>query len=572
MDQKNVRWVGLLALLGLVACSPAPGRATDAGAPGRPPGPGQAAVAKTLVFGVRYELTEVVPKITTGTSSDGMKRLFTASLAYMDGKGAINPYLAEALPALETDSWRVFPDGRMETTYRLRADLTWHDGHLLTADDFVFALRAYKAPGVAFDPVPQDRIDEILAPDARTVIFRWKTLYPDGGSLRSGMVEPLPRHILEQPLEQDTPEGFNTLSYWGKDFVQAGPYRLQRWEPGVHMDAVAFEGHALGRPKIDHIVVKFVPDENTMLTNLLAENVQLAADNSLRFEHSLVLKREWGANGRGIVLVDPIQQRMTQFQLRPEYVNPRSLLDLRVRRAIAHAHDRQAIVDGLFGGEVPVSDQALPRSVPYFDALDREVTKYPYDLRRTEELLGEVGIRKLADGAHVTPSGERFGFESWVLAGSQNEKQGSIMGDSWRRAGFEIKEYAIPTAQSQDGQVRATFPALSSVASFLGESNSLSAYTPAQIPTPNNRWRGNNRGGWVNPDYERLWSLYNSTLDRSERDRQVIEMMKVATEQLPILFNFHNPDVKGFLATLQGPSLATPDSLIFWNVHEWELR
>jgi len=334
---------------------------------------------------------------------------------------------------------------------------------------------------------------------------------------------------------------------------------------------LAFEGHALGKPKIDRIVVRFVPDENTMLTRLLAEDVQIATDNSLRFEHFLVLKQEWGATGKGTVVIDPIQPRPTQFQMRPEYASPAAILDLRVRRAIAYANDRQAIVDGLFGGEIPVSDQALPRTVPQFDALDREVTKYPYDLRRTEQLLNDVGIQKGPDGAYRTATGERFGFESWVLAGSQNEKQGAIMGDNWRRVGFDVKEYVIPVAQSQDGRVRATFPALSHVATFVGEFNNLVAYTSAQIPTPNNSWRGNNRGGWPSADYDRLFDAYNSTLDRTERGRAIVEMMKVVTDQLPVMFNFHNPNVHAWLSTLKGPAMGTPDRLNLWNIYEWSV-
>jgi ABC-type transport system substrate-binding protein len=432
-------------------------------------------------------------------------------------------------------------------------------------------MRLYKLPGPLFDPVPQDRLEDVLAPDDQTIIFHWTALYPEAGSLRSGMFEPLPRHLLQQSADQESTEALSSLTFWSKDFVGAGPYRLQSWTPGQEMDALAFDGHALGRPKIDRVIVKFVPDENTMLTNLLAENVHMATDNSLRFEHALVLKQEW-TSGKGTVLIDPIQQRITRFQLRPEYLKAPLLLDLRVRRAIAYANDRQAIVDGLFSGEVPPSDQALPRSVPYFAQMDQEVTKYPFDLRRTEELLREAGLQKGPEGAYLLPSGERFAFESWVLAGSQNEKQGSIMANTWRRAGFDVKEYVIPVEQSQDGEARSVFPGVSSVASPNGEYNQLRSNLPSQIPTPANRWRGNNYGGWVSPDYERLWNAYNAILARADRDRQVIDMMKVATDQVVGLYNFHNPTVTGFLSVLQGPALGTPDSLTAWNIHEWVLR
>jgi peptide/nickel transport system substrate-binding protein len=448
--------------------------------------PGQAAPARTLNLGVRYELGDLAAKVSSGITSTATKRLFNAALAVIDGTGTARPYLAETLPQLNTPAWDVQPDGRMETTYRLRPDLTWHDGTPLTAEDFAFAYRVYTAPSIGiFEVVPQDRISEVLAPDARTVVIRWRTPYPEAGSLRHADLDPLPRHILEAPF-QDNPDQLANHPYWTREFVGVGPYRLERWEPGSHIDTVAFPGHALGRPKIDRVVVRFIPDENTMLTNLLAGNVEVAMDNSLRFEHAMVLKREWGPTNKGLVLLDPTQPRLTNIQLRPEIANPTAILDLRVRRALAHSVDKQGIVDGLFDGEVPTADQFLPRTVPYFAELDRGVVKYPYDLRRTEELMAEAGYRRGGDGTLSGPAGERFSFEHVVIAGSQNERQSAIMADGWRRVGAEVKEGAIPAAQATNGEVRATFSALSSVATGGGEPG-LNFLASAQIPTPANR-------------------------------------------------------------------------------------
>jgi peptide/nickel transport system substrate-binding protein len=523
-------------------------------------------------LGVRYELGDVAAKVSAGITSAATKRLFNAALALVDGTGAPRPYLAETLPQLNSESWQVFPDGRMETTYRLRPNLTWHDGAPLTADDFALAFKVYTAPGIGiFEVVPQDRIEEVLAPDTRTVVIRWRTPYPDAGSLRHADLEPVPRHILEGPFQQENPDLLANHPYWSREFVGAGPYRLDRWEPGSHIEAVAFDGHALGRPRIERVVVRFIADENTMLTNLLAANVDIAMDNSLRFEHAMVLKREWGPGTKGIVLLDPSQPRLTNIQLRPELANPAALLDVRARRALAHSLDKQGIVDGLFDGEIPASDQFLPRNIPYFAELDRGIVKYPYDLRRTEELMAEVGYRKGGDGAFAGPSGERFSFEHWVIAGSQNERQSAIMADGWRRAGYEVREGTIPAAQSTNGEVRATFPALSSVATGGGEPG-LNFLASAQIPSPANRWRGNNRGGWYSAEYDRLWDSFQTTLDRGERNRIAVQMMRLATEEVAMLFVFHSPNVTAHWGSLRGPEIGTPDTLVNWNIHEWELR
>src|SRR5689334_8415733 len=65
-----------------------------------------------------------------------ISRMFNAQLTYQDNHQAYYPELAAQLPQLNTDSWRVFPDGQMETTYKLKPNLTWHDGTPLTTSDF----------------------------------------------------------------------------------------------------------------------------------------------------------------------------------------------------------------------------------------------------------------------------------------------------------------------------------------------------------------------------------------------------------------------------------------------------
>jgi peptide/nickel transport system substrate-binding protein len=500
------------------------------------------------------------------------KRFFNASMSLMDGAGGIHPYLAETLPQLNTDSWRVLPDGRMETTYRLKSNLSWHDGTALTAEDFVFALKLYARPGLGyFTTDPQDRIEEVLAPDARTVVFRWNSLYPDAGSLRWDNFDPLPRHLLEPLVDMPDLELVRSNPYWTVGYVGTGPFKVAKWEPGAFLETAAFDGHALGRPKIDRLIVRFVPDDNTMLTNVLAGTVDVAVDNSLRYEHGVVLKREWAPTKAGNVILELIQPRSAHIQRRPDYVNPRALLDLRVRRALAHSVDKQGMIDGLFEGEaIPVADQLLPPSMPYFAELDRNAVKYPYDLRRMEQLLTEAGFRKGADGFYASAA-ERLSFTLISGGGSQNEKERAVLADGWRRAGIDVAEATFTPTMVTDPEGRATWPSIHTSAAQLGELG-LARWTSAAIGTPANRWRGENPTGWSDPEYDRLYDLFNATLDRSERDRQVVQMMRILTEDVASLFFFHNPTLIAHTTTLTGPAIGTPEHLPGWNVHEWQLR
>src|SRR5204863_2626903 len=103
---------------------------------------------KTLVIAQRGEPPTLAarPLVTQGSGLLIPDRFFNATLDVWDMNQVPHPQLAEALPELNTDTWRLFPDGRMETTYTLRPNLTWHDGAPLTPEDFVFALRVYKTP------------------------------------------------------------------------------------------------------------------------------------------------------------------------------------------------------------------------------------------------------------------------------------------------------------------------------------------------------------------------------------------------------------------------------------------
>jgi len=93
------------------------------------------------------------------------------------------------------------------------------------------------------------------------------------------------------------------------------------------------------------------------------------------------------------------------------------------------------------------------------------------------------------------------------------------------------------------------------------------------IPTVQNRWQGMNRGGWSNPEYDQLWDAFTVTMDRAGRNRQVVRMEALISEQLPVIPLFFNFAASAYLNALHGPDPgAVNDTLITWNIHEWELR
>ncbi len=578
MALTRIAAIVLLAAL-LSACATSTPRSDGDAASAPRSAPRQGSETRTMTLAFRYEKNDLSTK-TLYQAGQEYRPLFNAGFALVDGKGTLQPMLAAELPKLNTDSWRVFPDGRMETTWRLKPNLRWHDGQPLTADDFVFAWRVYAARGLGiFSPNPQDHIDEALAPDPQTIVFRWSSLYPDADQMTSDEFPPLPRHLLATPFEafeQDpgTRDLFVNHRYWNEGYIGAGPYKLDRLDPGAGLEGSAFEHYALGKPKIDRVIARIMGDENSVLSAILADAVQVSSSITLRHEHALVLQREWEANKRGSVSMAPARLVNNVVQFRPEYQRTPALLDARVRKALVSSVNLQELNDALFEGQSVNPTMYMIPGGPSARQIEPMITKYPFDPRRTEQYLNEAGFTKDRDGFFANAAGERFRPDFQVLTGTQFERGAALMTDTWRRVGIDVQPSVLPAVQVRQNEVRNTFPGISTPGAAGGtEKGMLEYFASNQIGSPANGWVGSNRGGWTNPEYDRMWTAFNVTLDRAERTRIMADMMKLLSEEVPGWPLYWDFNVMAYTANVRGPDLGLPNtSTGFWNVHEWEMR
>jgi peptide/nickel transport system substrate-binding protein len=562
MSTRHLALLAAVLILAAAACAPSAAPASPQGGEGAP------AAAKmpqrTLVIIVREELPSLAAKpiVAFSGSLDPPKRIFNGTLDFVDEKEKPHPYLAEALPQLNTESWRVFPDGRMETVHRLRPNLRWHDGTPLGAQDFVFGWKVFATPEVgvsASKPIRQ--MEEVAAPDPRTVVIRWKVPFPDADRMDLSF-QALPRHLLEEPFRsvaQGDSTAFANHPFWTVDYVGLGPYKVERIEPGAFLEATAFDYHALGRPKIDRVQLRPLPDPNTALANMLSGDGHFVADFILDYDGGVTLEREWAARGNpGTVFFAPVLFRMIQIQFRPEYVNPKALLDVRVRRALAHGLDVPGALD-VFTGPHGVATYTLtsPRA-DYYPAIEQVITKRPYDLRTAQRLLEEAGYARGSDGIYGSPSGERMQLEVWTTGGAVFERENRIFVDSLRQVGVDAIPQALGPVRLRDAEFRAKVPGF-----FVGGGGDqrLFDYTMDAIARPENRWQGQNRTGWESPEYQRLSQAYTGTLDPGERVKQLAQMERVLNEDVGCIPLYFTVVVTANVGNLKGPvARMTPEA------------
>ncbi len=240
-------------------------------------------------------------------------------------------------------------------------------------------------------------------------------------------------------------------------------------------------------------------------------------------------------------------------QFRPDVQTEPALLDVRVRKAMLHALDRQALADGLFEGEVPVPDTLAMRSASYFAEAGRVAAKYPYDPRRTDALMQEAGLAKGGDGFFAS-GGKLFHPEMLVRASTQFERGQAIMVDNWRQAGLDVQPAVLPNVTTTE-RVRQTFP---NIVGRTSNPEDFGLWMTSEIGSDENRWSGTNQAGWSNPEYDRLADSYRRSLERSEMDRLAVQLFKMLNDELPGYATYESPALMAFASGLRGPKFLSP--------------
>jgi len=559
----------LLVLMVLSGCSSPAGPQGDISSQ-LPP----STISRTLVIAIRVEPDSIATRRLgqLGVSITGLKAMFNALIAYIDESGVAHPNIVESLPVLNSDSWRVFPDGRMETTYRLKGGLRWHDGTAASPDDFRLSWQVHTKPdyGLA-SAIPFQSMEEVVAIDERTVVIRWKASYPDAGVLSATNDEfpILPAHLLRAHFEQLDAEAFANLPFWNREYIGLGPYRIDRWDAGSFLEGAAFDAYSLGRPKIARIRVVFIPDLNTTLANLLAGQVDIASENTLGLAQVDIIRRE-AADRLALLPARGGAWRATLFQLRPEYVSPRALLDHRLREALARTVDKDAINETVYLGTLAPADFMVHPNSRFGPAAERGTVKYPLDPRRSEQLMNDAGFSRGGDGFYAGAVDGRF---TVTLKSTQSVDTAAFtaMASSWRQLGFDVQESFIPAAEGLNAEVANTFPGMFTRATF-SNLTTLVAFTTAGIGRPENRWTGTNRGGWSNADYDRLAGAFTTTLDAQARADQVTQMARILTEDLPFVSLFFTGQPIPYPVGLSGLRSTSDESNYAFSVQEWEFR
>ncbi|HZT05593.1 MAG TPA: peptide ABC transporter substrate-binding protein [Chloroflexota bacterium] len=492
--------------------------------------------------------------------------LVNSGLGLVDHDGALRPLIASTVPTLENGAWQLVPDGSMRTTWKLRPEAVWHDGAPVTSADLVFTTK------VAMDKsltIAQDTgygyVESVEAPDAQTVTVVWKKPFIEADTLFSrtdrSRILPMPSHILEESYKDD-PANFLQLPYWSQEFVGTGPFTMSSWVVGSHMVLHANDRFVLGRPHIDEIEVKFLWDTNVIVANVLSGAVDLTLGEGLSVEQAIMAREQWH---EGHVEV-PLE---TMTGLWPQFINPDPpvVADVRFRRALLHALDRQQIVDVFLGGLVPVADSFISPKAPDYSQIQPSVVQYPYDQRTAIDLIQSTGYTRGPEDFFVDPTGRKLSVELRTTAHELREKLLFVLADSWKAVGVGMDPIVIPRQRAADREYRATSLSFD----FRFNPPEVTRYHSSQIPLPENGYRGNNSARYSSPELDALLERYVVTIPKSERVSLLAQIIHHMTDQLVVMPLFHDAEPVLIGNRLVNVGSKRGDSLQGWNAQDWDL-
>lgn len=416
-------------------------------------------------------------------------------------------------------------------TYTLHPDARWGDGTPVTTRDVIFTWKVGQSPqsGVANQETFR-RILDIEAKDDKNF-----TLVIDRLSFNYNAInglDLLPAHLEAAPMAE--PAEYRRRTLYDTDPTNPGlyngPYRITQVAPGSHI-TLERNPHWWGEtPHFSRIIVRVIENTAALEANLLAGDIDyIAGELGLPLDQALAFEKRHGERFRIAYKPGLIYEHIDLMLDNPV------LADIRVRRALIHAIDRQAIDRQLFGGKQPVAHSNVN---PLDWVHDAATPTYAYDPKRAASLLEEAGWMRGPGGIRQNAKGERLTLEFMTTAGNRTrELVQQALQAQWRQAGIDIRIRNEP-ARVFFGETisKRKFTGLAMYAWISApESVPRTTLHSSQIPSAENGWSGQNNPGFRNAEMDRLIDRLEVELDRETRRPMWSRLQEIYATELPVI-------------------------------------
>jgi len=446
------------------------------------------------------------------------------------------------------ERWEVSGDG-LTWTFFLRRNVRWHDGREFTADDVKFTYDIVTDPKLGAGGAANFRgIKEIQVADKFTVRF---VLTSPTASLAAFMATNagiIPKHAFEGVADPWTHDAFNKRAPVG-----TGAYKVGQYVPGSHVTLVRNDAYFLGRPQLDSVTFKVLPDANTQIAQLLSGELTLImVDNPSSVR---------AVQNRPDVEISTVPQ--TNFYWLAVNHRVPWLADRRVKQAMMYAIDRKAMINGFLQGYAREATGIISPALTFY--YRSGVKSYEFDRAKARQLLAEAGWRPGPDSILVK-DGQRFRFALTYPRVQFFEQLAALIAQYFRAVGIETTHDGLEFNQFVSQRL---LPRRFEVMAGWW-------ITPADPDFFNyvhgsNAERGFNIPMYTNPQSDRLLEQARASSDPAQRARIYEQWQRLVAEELPYLYLWWPLEIRAISKRLGGvPAIGLRDA--FQYTHEWVLK
>lgn len=470
----------------------------------------QAARATDVTMAVRTDAESIDPHFHVYTPNSAVARHIFDGLTQVNARSRIEPALATQWTPVGNDAWE----------FKLRPNVTFHDGGKFTAADVVFSLQ--RAPNVPNSPSSYGQytktITSVEAVDDLTVRIHTK-----------GPAPTLPVDLSQVAIiSKAVAEGATTADFnSGKAAIGTGPYRFVEWVAGDHLTLARNDAYWAGPQPWEHVKRRAIPNDGARTAALLAGDVDIiegvpAADRTRLAGNPKLALHECDATRIIYIHMDSARDVSPGItDAKGNKIDRNPLKDARVRRAVSYAINRQALAERLLGGQAHPAGQYSPPGTP---GTSPNLKPLPYDPELAKSLLKEAGW------------GDGFGV---VLAGSndrfpQDAQVTQAVGQMLARVGIKAEVQTMPAAMLFSRGSKLEFSMMLSGWVGTGEASSpltalMATYDPKTGLGPSNR------GRWSNPEFDAALNEALHTLDDTKRNAFYAKAAEIAVREMGVI-------------------------------------
>ena len=502
-----------------------------------------------IVLGFSQEPTVFNPHLPHIEVDEGIHYALFDPLFDVAPDGSFFPLLATEVPTVENGG--ISADG-LTWKVKLRGDVKWHDGTPFTAEDVKFTIELLMDPNFrSWRRTGYEHVRNLTVVSPTEITWTMdKPFAPYASILASTFI--VPKHAFDGVADKNEAP-FNNAP------IGTGAFKWKERVAGDHIELEANPDYFGDGPYLERLVVKYIPDLTVLYTQFKTGDIDVVGLQWITPDHYEEAKT---LEGKVVQVVGTATFESLTFNMqRPQFQ------DLKLRQALYHALDKQAIIDALYYGVPTPTETYMPKESFYHNP---DLPKHEYDPEKAKALLDEAGWVPGDDGIRVK-DGVRLAFTNSTTAGNHLREQAQqFFQQSFKDIGAEMTISNLPPAV-----MWGDYWMLSQFDSVVVGLNVLTGPDPDTsdyfMSTSSPAAGGAGQNTWVynNPEVDALLKQGGELVAPEDRKPVYQKIQEIMRADLPFLPIFQYATIPGWKQGVEGRTANINNRIDTWNVRSW---